>query len=80
MPSTAATLRVVKSEERSIALGIQWLKVRFFGSTPGPIVIGALIDRSCILWHESCEDEGACIEYDNVYMMRCETYCFSFNK
>ncbi|XP_043288707.1 solute carrier organic anion transporter family member 4A1 isoform X2 [Venturia canescens] len=71
MPALSSTLRVVRDEQRSFALGIQWIKVRILGTIPAPIIFGALIDDTCILWHESCEDgRGACLVYDNLYMSR----------
>ncbi|XP_021915688.1 solute carrier organic anion transporter family member 4A1 isoform X3 [Zootermopsis nevadensis] len=72
MPALSATLRCVQDDQRSFALGIQWIKVRLIGTIPAPMVFGALIDETCILWQESCyEDEnGACLVYDNTYMGR----------
>ncbi|XP_008554726.1 solute carrier organic anion transporter family member 4A1 isoform X1 [Microplitis demolitor] len=68
MPALAATLRVVRDEQRSFALGVQWIKVRILGTIPAPMIFGALIDDTCILWHETCEGQGACLVYDNYWM------------
>jgi hypothetical protein len=63
--------RCVQDDQRSFALGIQWIKVRLIGTIPAPMVFGALIDETCILWQESCHEEnGACLVYDNQYMGR----------
>lgn len=71
MPALSATLRCVQDEQRSFALGIQWIKVRLIGTIPAPMLFGALIDETCILWQESChEEDGACLVYDNQYMGR----------
>ncbi|EDW77984.2 uncharacterized protein Dwil_GK24772 [Drosophila willistoni] len=72
MPALSATLRCVQDEQRSFALGLQWIKVRLLGTIPAPLIFGALIDESCILWHESCDTEkgGACLVYDNFYISR----------
>jgi len=71
MPALSATLRCVQDDQRSFALGIQWIKVRLIGTIPAPMVFGALIDETCILWQESCHEEnGACLVYDNQYMGR----------
>ncbi|XP_020709154.2 solute carrier organic anion transporter family member 4A1 [Athalia rosae] len=70
MPALSSTLRVVRDEQRSFALGIQWIKVRILGTIPAPMIFGILIDETCILWHESCEGRGACLVYDNLYMSR----------
>lgn len=72
MPALSATLRCVHEDQKSFALGIQWLKVRILGTIPAPIIFGRLIDETCILWKESdCEaDSGSCLVYDNKYMSR----------
>ncbi|XP_020290841.1 solute carrier organic anion transporter family member 4A1 isoform X2 [Pseudomyrmex gracilis] len=70
MPALSSTLRVVRDDQRSFALGIQWLKVRILGTIPAPMVFGALIDDTCILWNETCDGRGACLVYDNYYMSR----------
>ncbi|XP_043673485.1 solute carrier organic anion transporter family member 4A1 isoform X5 [Vespula pensylvanica] len=70
MPALSSTLRVVRDDQRSFALGIQWIKVRILGTIPAPMVFGALIDETCILWQENCDGRGACLVYDNYYMSR----------
>lgn len=60
--------RCVRDDQRSFALGIQWIKVRLLGTIPAPIIFGFLIDKSCILWQNSCNGYGACRLYDNNYM------------
>ncbi|XP_033209479.1 solute carrier organic anion transporter family member 4A1 isoform X2 [Belonocnema kinseyi] len=70
MPALSGTLRVVRDDQKSFALGIQWIKVRILGTIPAPIIFGALIDKTCILWHDTCEGRGACLVYDNYYMSR----------
>lgn len=72
MPALSATLRCVQDDQRSFALGLQWIKVRLLGTIPAPLIFGALIDESCILWQESCDKDagGACLVYDNFYISR----------
>ncbi|XP_017095879.3 solute carrier organic anion transporter family member 4A1 isoform X1 [Drosophila bipectinata] len=72
MPALSATLRCVQDEQRSFALGLQWIKVRLLGTIPAPLIFGALIDESCILWQEKCDEDagGACLFYDNYYISR----------
>ena len=76
--------RSVEHDLRSLALGLQTVLVRGFGTIPGPIMFGFIIDRTCILWSESsssimsgektCETEAAdnghgnCRVYDNSTM------------
>lgn len=54
MPSLAATLRCVHDDQKSFALGIQWLKVRILGTIPAPLIFGALLDNSCLYKRGSC--------------------------
>ncbi|CAD6997102.1 unnamed protein product [Ceratitis capitata] len=74
MPALSATLRCVHDDQRSFALGIQWIKVRLLGTIPAPMIFGTLIDDTCILWQETCDQEGvgvgACLIYDNNNMSR----------
>nr|XP_002731063.1 PREDICTED: solute carrier organic anion transporter family member 4C1-like [Saccoglossus kowalevskii] len=64
-PSNILTMRCVPDQQRSHALGMCSIIYRCFGSIPGPIVIGAVIDSSCLLWQEVCGDSGTCWIYDN---------------
>uniref|UniRef100_A0A1I8PGJ0 Solute carrier organic anion transporter family member n=1 Tax=Stomoxys calcitrans TaxID=35570 RepID=A0A1I8PGJ0_STOCA len=71
MPALSATLRCVYDDQRSFALGIQWIKVRLLGTIPAPMIFGTLIDETCILWQETCDEEaGACLVYENSQMSR----------
>ncbi|KAL0851611.1 hypothetical protein ABMA28_007390 [Loxostege sticticalis] len=70
MPALSATLRCVREDQRSFALGIQWIKVRLLGTIPAPLLFGFLIDLSCSLWDKSCGTTGACLLYDNINMSR----------
>ncbi|CAL1607211.1 unnamed protein product [Knipowitschia caucasica] len=60
MPAITATLRCVAEEDKSFALGIQWILGQTLGAIPGPIVVGALIDQACLL-----QSEGSCLLYEN---------------
>ncbi|XP_069185956.1 solute carrier organic anion transporter family member 4A1 isoform X2 [Procambarus clarkii] len=70
LPALSGTLRCVPDSHRSFALGLQWIVVRLLGTIPGPILFGALIDNTCILWQSTCGKGGACRSYDNFYMSR----------
>lgn len=50
VPSTICTLRCVHEHQRSLALGIGSVFYRLLGAIPGPLIVGAVLDRSCILW------------------------------
>ncbi len=52
-------------EQRTLALGVQSLVFRAFGSIPGPIVFGVIFDSACIFWQYDCSRQGSCWVYDN---------------
>ncbi|KAG1659415.1 Solute carrier organic anion transporter family member 4C1 [Nymphon striatum] len=65
-PSLQVTLRCVAESQRSFSLGVQWIFIRVLGSIPGPVVVGALIDKSCNLWQQLCDGSyGSCQSYNN---------------
>ncbi|XP_036101756.1 solute carrier organic anion transporter family member 4A1 [Molossus molossus] len=70
IPALTATLRCVCDQQRSFALGIQWIVVRTLGGIPGPIAFGWLIDKACLLWQDQCGQQGSCLLYQNVAMSR----------
>nr|CAD2202801.1 unnamed protein product [Meloidogyne enterolobii] len=57
----------VDYDERSFALGIQWILVRIIGTIPAPVVFGWLFDHSCIRQHlDPCSGEhGSCMLHHN---------------
>ncbi|XP_053423415.1 solute carrier organic anion transporter family member 4C1 [Nycticebus coucang] len=68
-PTTVSILRCVNHRQRSLALGIQFMLLRLFGTIPGPIIFGLTIDSTCILWDvNECGIKGACWIYDNIKM------------
>uniref|UniRef100_A0A8C6S0R1 Solute carrier organic anion transporter family member n=1 Tax=Neogobius melanostomus TaxID=47308 RepID=A0A8C6S0R1_9GOBI len=70
IPAITATLRCVTERQKSFALGIQWILVRTLGAIPGPIIFGAMVDRSCLLWQDKCGERGSCYLYNNTDMSR----------
>uniref|UniRef100_U5ERZ1 Putative organic anion transporter n=1 Tax=Corethrella appendiculata TaxID=1370023 RepID=U5ERZ1_9DIPT len=65
MPLLMIVLRSVSEEERSFALGMQFVIFRLFGYIPAPILFGNLIDSSCLLWKSTCGEKGGrCLIYD----------------
>ena len=68
VPAVSAALRCVPDEQRSVAVALKWLFARCLGYIPGPVIYGAVIDKACLFWKESCDDDetGACYYYDNA--------------
>ncbi|XP_071510809.1 solute carrier organic anion transporter family member 4A1-like [Diadema antillarum] len=65
IPEINVLLRVVPEGQRSMSLGLNSLLKRLLGAVPGPIVFGAVIDGSCLLWQDSCGVRGSCWIYDS---------------
>ncbi|PFX24711.1 solute carrier organic anion transporter family member 4A1-like isoform X2 [Stylophora pistillata] len=64
-PGLVVTLRSVPPGQQSYALGLQMDLERVLGAIPGPIIFGALLDKTCILWSSRCGHRGFCLEYDH---------------
>ncbi|XP_063970478.1 solute carrier organic anion transporter family member 4A1-like isoform X1 [Lytechinus pictus] len=65
VPSILATMRSVSHSQRAYGLGIQSFIYRLLGTVPGPIILGALIDRVCLVWESNCDGSRSCWLYDN---------------
>uniref|UniRef100_H2Y4N0 Solute carrier organic anion transporter family member n=1 Tax=Ciona savignyi TaxID=51511 RepID=H2Y4N0_CIOSA len=60
-----ASLRCVAFNQRSFAIGVQWLIIRLIGTIPGPLIIGAVFDRNCAQWSLNCGEKGSCSTYNS---------------
>ncbi|RWS22490.1 solute carrier organic anion transporter family member 4C1-like protein, partial [Leptotrombidium deliense] len=54
-------LRSVEQRDKNLIMGVG--ETFFF--IPYPIVFGAIIDSSCLMWDEKCGKRGNCWVYDN---------------
>ncbi|XP_007259649.2 solute carrier organic anion transporter family member 2B1 [Astyanax mexicanus] len=63
-PSFMMILRSVTPEDKSLALGIQFMLFRVLAFLPAPVLYGSAIDSTCILWGEKCDKNTSCLYYD----------------
>ncbi|XP_071533819.1 solute carrier organic anion transporter family member 74D-like isoform X2 [Panulirus ornatus] len=63
--SSLLHIRSVADEDKGLALGALTVFISFFGFIPAPIIMGAIIDSSCLLWEKSCGIFGNCWLYDS---------------
>lgn len=52
--------RSVEKRDKSFAQGVTLMIISLFALIPGPIVYGAIIDSTCLIWEESCGTRGNC--------------------
>ncbi|KAJ7424248.1 solute carrier organic anion transporter family member 2B1 [Pitangus sulphuratus] len=65
-PSFMLILRSIQPEDKSFAVGIQFMLLRVLAWMPGPVLYGSAIDTTCILWERRCDRKAACRYYDNT--------------
>ncbi|OQV18579.1 Solute carrier organic anion transporter family member 4C1 [Hypsibius exemplaris] len=59
------TFKLVEPELKSMANAVSALLMSAFGYFPAPILMGIIIDSTCILWKErACGEKGSCLLYD----------------
>lgn len=73
LPFLKATIGCIDNEEmNSIGLGFKQFFMNAFGTVPGPIIFGSVIDSTCIYWHDDVNDQSVCKLYNN------EKFAFGF--
>lgn len=50
--------------DKAMAMGIIQFAISLFGNVPCPIIYGAVIDSTCLIWETICDKQGACSLYD----------------
>ncbi|XP_037543145.1 solute carrier organic anion transporter family member 2B1 [Nematolebias whitei] len=63
-PSYMMILRTVSPEDKSFAVGVQYMLFRVLAFMPGPVLYGSVIDTTCILWGRKCGKRTSCHYYN----------------
>ena len=56
--------RSVEERHKSFAQGITLMMISLLALIPGPIIYGAVIDSTCLVWDDFCGMRGNCWVYD----------------
>ncbi|XP_070281729.1 solute carrier organic anion transporter family member 2B1 [Myotis yumanensis] len=64
-PSFMLILRGVKKEDKTLAVGIQFMLLRVLAWMPSPVIHGSAIDTTCVHWDWSCGRRAVCRYYDH---------------
>ncbi|XP_052028719.1 solute carrier organic anion transporter family member 1A4-like isoform X2 [Apodemus sylvaticus] len=65
IPGYMVLLRCIKSEEKSLGVGLHTFCTRTFAGIPATIYIGALLDSTCLFWGtQKCGEKASCRIYD----------------
>ncbi|GAB0091795.1 hypothetical protein DMENIID0001_066770 [Sergentomyia squamirostris] len=57
-------IRCIDEKDKTISLGISFAITSLFAFIPSPIIFGAIMDSTCILWGKTCSGTGNCWRYD----------------
>ncbi|KAM6171939.1 solute carrier organic anion transporter family member 2B1 [Erethizon dorsatum] len=63
-PAFMLILRGVKKEDKTLAVGIQFMLLRVLAWMPSPVIHGSAIDTTCVHWALSCGRQAVCRYYD----------------
>ena len=63
-------LRCIDVQDKSLSMAFNVVFMSLFAMLPAPMVYGAIIDSTCILWQEECGETTNCLLYDTVALRR----------
>ncbi|KAK3603008.1 hypothetical protein CHS0354_037755 [Potamilus streckersoni] len=67
IPTFIAKIRCVEATDRSVSVALSGFATSTLGWMPGPVILGAIIDRSCIVWKYICGEQQSCLLNDIVH-------------
>ena len=56
-------LRCIDVRDKSLSMAFNVVFMSLFAMLPAPMVYGAIIDNTCILWQEECGETTNCLLY-----------------
>ncbi|CAL4127004.1 unnamed protein product, partial [Meganyctiphanes norvegica] len=62
--SVLVFIRGVEERDKALALGLLTFFIAIFGFIPAPIIMGAVIDSTCLVWDWRCGARGNCWFYN----------------
>ncbi|KAB7499820.1 Solute carrier organic anion transporter family member 1C1 [Armadillidium nasatum] len=62
---TLVYLRSIEEHDKGLAMGVSTVLISLFSFIPAPIIMGAVVDSSCIIWDNTCGQKGNCWLYDS---------------
>ncbi|KAM6984605.1 solute carrier organic anion transporter family member 2B1 [Aplochiton taeniatus] len=68
-PSFMMILRTVPPEDKSFAVGVQYMLFRVLAFMPAPVLYGMAIDSTCVSWGRKCSKVTSC-QYYNLDLFR----------
>ncbi|KAH3710168.1 hypothetical protein DPMN_069637 [Dreissena polymorpha] len=67
VPTFIAQIRCVQETDRAASTAFASFVTSALGWMPGPIIFGAIIDDTCLLWKYTCGERQSCRLYDLAY-------------
>ena len=64
-----AVFRTFDSDDKAFQAALGTMFLRLFGTIPAPILVGKVIDATCVVWQDYGGERGSCLVYDNVAMV-----------
>jgi len=71
-------LRCVEVRDKALSFAFQTVFLSLFAMLPSPIIFGAIIDNTCLLWQEECGETTNCLLYDTDMLRTYLMYTTAF--